>query len=148
MGSSTLAEADMYLKSILSMALAAAVAGAPAQAGERVHAPVLRGAQCLDPDRALRWINEDRTHVLVDSGRYKYRISVAPACTALQYSQLLRLRGDPVSGRVCGGLGDAVVTRDYSCRIEAVELLSKEQYQQAVGDRHDYRKLGRSKRRS
>jgi hypothetical protein len=121
---------------------------ASALAGDLARAPALRGAQCLDPERARTWINEDDRHLLVDSGRYKYRIEVAPACTALGYSQLIGFRGDPVLGRVCGGLGDAVLTRDYPCRIERMELLSKEQYRQAVKDRHSYRKFSRGKRPS
>lgn len=121
---------------------------APVFAGELVRAPALRGAQCLDPERARTWVNEDERHLLVDSGRYKYRIEVAPACTALGYSQLIGFRGDPVLGRVCGGLGDAVLTRDYPCRIERMELLSKEQYRQAVKDRRSYRKFSRGTRKS
>ena len=51
-------------------------------------------------------------------------------------------------GRVCGGLGDAVITRDYHCRIERMDLLNKQQYQQAVDDREAARKAREAALRS
>jgi hypothetical protein len=127
------------------LALAPALAApSPASSTDPAQRTYLRGSQCLDPDFARGWIDDGDGRILVDAGRYKYRIEVAPACTALNYTQILRLRGDPVSGRVCGGLGDAVLTRDYPCRIESMELLSKEQYKQAVKARPGYHKRGLS----
>ena len=65
----------------------------------------------------------------MDAGRYKYRMKVAPACTALSYSNFVGFRGDPITGRVCGGFRDAVLTRDYPCKIEGMQRLSKEEYE-------------------
>ena len=135
--------AVLFLCLCLSLGMAAA-----AEAGNGVRPPLLRGMQCLDPDQARGWINEDDRHILVDAGRHKYRIEVASACTALGYSQIISFRGDPVLGRVCGGLSDAVITRDYPCRIEQVDLLSKEAYKQALTDREALRKARKAARKS
>lgn len=85
-------------------------------------------AECLDPERARGWTQLDNGDLMVDAGRYKYRVQVAPACTALSYSNFLGFRGDPINGRVCGNIRDAVLTRDYPCKIENVQRLSKEEY--------------------
>ena len=100
----------------------------------------LRGADCLDPTLARSWIDLDDRTLLVDAGRRKYRLEITPACTALSYSPWLGFKGDPVSGRVCGIIGDSIVTRDYSCRIERMELLDKAQYKQALESRKSSRK--------
>lgn len=111
-------------------ALAAAPKPAPAAAPN-----FLRGSDCLDPDMARSWIEIDNRTLLVDAGRRKYRIEISPACSALGYSPWLGFKGDPVNGRVCGTLGDAVVTRDYTCRIQRMELLDKAQYKLALEQR-------------
>lgn len=85
-------------------------------------------AQCLDPQMARGWTQMDNGDLLVDAGRNKYRMQVAPACTALSYSNFVGFRGDPVSGRVCGNFRDAVITREYPCKIEGMQRLSKEEY--------------------
>lgn len=112
------------------------------------EAPFLRGSQCLDPDFARTWVELDDRTILVDAGRHHYRIEVAPACTSLGFTNLLVFRGDPISGRVCGHLGDAILTRDYPCKIERMQLISKAQYKQAIGDRALERKQRKIERRS
>jgi hypothetical protein len=92
----------------------------------------LRGAECLDPGMARSWIDLDSRNLLVDAGRYKYRVEVSPACSALDWSHMLVFRGDPISGRVCGTLGDAILTRDYPCTIQDMHLLDAEQYKALV----------------
>ena len=135
----------MILAFALALALpAAAVADVPG--GSAAPSPRLQGAQCLDPEQARGWTLVDSDHLLVDAGRYKYRIEVASACTALGYSQVIAFRGDPIGGRVCGSVHDAVVTRDYPCRIDRLELLSKEQYQQALKDYDAARKARKAAR--
>ena len=119
----------------------AVLALSPTQAANTAdvaHSHTLQGMQCLDPAQARYWIDEDSHHVLVDGGRYQYRVELASACTALQHGQFVGFRPEPVVGRVCGGLGAAVLTRDYPCQILGIELLSKEQYQQAVKLRKGY----------
>ena len=128
--------------SVLALGLAmSASAGSP-------DSPILRGSQCLDPDFARSWVELDDRTVLVDAGRNKYRIEVGGACTSLSFTPLLVFRGDPVSGRVCGGLGDAILTRDYPCRIERMQLISKAEYKQAIDDRAAERKRRKAERKS
>ena len=95
----------------------------------------LRGADCLDPSTARTWTDLGRDTILVDAGRKKYRIHISPACAALNFSPELGFRGDPINGRVCGTIGDSVVTRDYTCRIDGMELLDKDQYKLALEQR-------------
>lgn len=108
----------------------------------------LRGVQCLDPAMARSWIDIDDDTLLVDAGRYKYRIQVSGACSALDWSPVLLFRGDPVTGRVCGNLGDAILTRDYPCTIVDMQVLDKEQYKALVREYEDTRKSRRAARRS
>ena len=110
--------------------------------------PRLQGAQCLDPGLARSWIDVDRDRLLVDTGRYRYLVTLKPACTAMASTQVLRFRGDPVSGRVCGNIGDAVVTRDYPCQIGRMELISKDQYRQLLDERSAIRKARRDARKA
>lgn len=124
----------------------ASAATTTAVASEGRH--VLRGAQCLDPGMARSWIDIDDDTLLVDAGRYKYRIQVSGACSALDWSPVLLFRGDPVTGRVCGSLGDAILTRDYPCTIVDMQLLDKDQYKALVRDYEDARKARRAARRS
>lgn len=130
----------MDSKALAAPLLLAAVAGCastssppPAQAvADAAPRQSLRGAECLDPAMARSWIDLDSNTLLVDAGRYKYRVEVSAACTALDWSHMLVFRGDPVTGRVCGTLGDAILTRDYPCTIRSLELLDKEQYKALV----------------
>ena len=100
----------------------------------------LRGGQCLDPAMARSWIELDRDTLLVDAGRYKYRIGIAGACSAVGWSNMLLFRGDPITGRVCGNIGDAILTRDYPCSIQDMQLLDKEQYKALLEERDARRK--------
>ena len=100
----------------------------------------LRGSDCLDPNMARSWIELDNRTILVDAGRHKYRMEISGACSALGFSPYLGFKGDPISGRVCGILSDSIVTRDYTCRIERMELLDKEQYKQALESRKSSRR--------
>jgi hypothetical protein len=100
----------------------------------------LRGAQCLDPAMARSWIDLGRDTLLVDAGRYKYRIGISGACSAVTWSPVLLFRGDAVSGRVCGNIGDAILTRDYPCTITDMQLLDKQQYKALLEERDAGRK--------
>lgn len=120
---------------ILAPAFAAVVALLAASGSAASPGPVasasgnfLRGAQCLDPTFARGWVYLDDRNILVDAGRYRYRIELSASCREIASTPVITFRGDPISGRVCGGPFDAVVTRAYPCGIQRMELLSKEQY--------------------
>jgi hypothetical protein len=109
----------------LATSLALCLAALPALA----DAPrMLRGADCLDPGMARNWTELDNRTILVDAGRRKYRIGITPGCAAIGFSPSLGFKGDPVSGRVCGGVSDLIITREYSCRIERMELIDAAQF--------------------
>jgi Family of unknown function (DUF6491) len=103
---------------------------APPQAAS-VQTP-LRGADCLDPARSRNFLVTSKNEVLVDSGKRKYRLWIGQSCPALTSSPVIGFRGDQVSGHLCGGLNDAVVTTDYPCKVDRVELLTSEQYKAAT----------------
>jgi hypothetical protein len=89
---------------------------------------------------ARSWIELDNRTILVDAGRRKYRMEISPACSALGFSPFLGFKGDPVSGRVCGIIGDSIVTRDYTCRIDRMELIDKAQFKQLQESRKGSRR--------
>lgn len=134
----------VFAASCLALALASVVSASEPAANK----PVLRGNQCLDPAYTRSWLDLDDDTLIVDTGRYRYRIEVSRSCTALSYTQALTFRGDPITGRVCGGVGDAVITRDYPCNVLSIELLDKQEYKALVDQYTLDRKQRRTARKS
>jgi len=108
-------------------AAAAAAAAAPGQLSAP-GSPYLRGAQCLNPEFARGWVVLDDRHILVDAGRKRYQIEFRGYCWDIAQTPVIGFRGDPISGRVCGGPFDSVLTRDVSCSIQRMDLISREEY--------------------
>ena len=134
---------------ILMLAAACAATAAAAPRDERPRPPPLRGGQCLDPDFARSYTTLDDHLLLVDTGRHRYRIEVSRSCWDLRYTSWIAFRGDPISNRVCGYAFDAVVPRSgVPCRIERMELLSREEYKQAVQQYEAERRARREERRA
>ena len=134
---------------VLAAALCApACAAAPAAPpGSPAATPYLRGSQCLEPAFARGFVGLDDRRLLVDGGRNRYRIEVSQACWNLDFASAIGFRGDPVTGRVCGGVSDAILVRgEPPCRIERMEVLSKEQYQAALRERDEWRRARRAER--
>jgi hypothetical protein len=132
---------------LLVAACAATAAASPRE--ERPRPPPLRGGQCLDPDFVRSFTTLDDRNLLVDTGRYRYRIEVSASCWHLHSSAWIDFRGDPVSNRVCGSVFDAVVPRSgVPCRIERMQLLSREEYQQALQQYDAERRARREERRA
>ncbi len=119
----------------LLMAPWPAHADPPSQVPER-YAP-LRGADCLDPSMARSWQDAGPGVLLVDAGHRKYRITLDAGCQGAGDGGTLVFRGDAVSGRVCGNLGDQVQARGRACRIERIELVDAEAYRAATGGADD-----------
>jgi hypothetical protein len=95
----------------------------------------LTGADCLNPSAARAWHVASGNQLLVDAGRRKYRITLWEACTELGQSGTISFRGDAVSGRVCGNVGERVQLRRSSCRIDRVELIDAETFAAAATGR-------------
>ena len=97
-----------------------------------------RATQCLDPDLARGWTDLDNSTLLVDAGARKYRVHLAEPCFGLGTSPELRLIGDSIGNRVCGHLGEFVVSGGQRCRIDRIERLDDEAYARALaGDEAD-----------
>lgn len=107
---------------------------------------ILRGSQCLDPEMARGWLDLNEHQLLVDTGRFKYLVELAGRCPALQWTHTLVFRGDPVRGRICGGVGDVVHTRDYPCRVQGLSLLDDAQYDALRDARSRARQAARARR--
>ena len=120
------------LAALLPAALAACATTAPGSPPPR--AAWLRGADCLDPASARTWHDVSTTELLVDAGRRKYRITLAASCTRIGAGPLLVFDGDPVSGRVCGVPGDAVLVDGQRCLIERLELVDAGTWDDAAND--------------
>lgn len=123
---------------LLSLASLAVVASdAPPKPSDPAPARrvVLKGADCLDPSAARGWQYVDSHQLLVDAGRRKYRILLSGFCTDLGHADSVAFRGDAVSGRVCGHVGERVVLKRMDCRIDRVELIDADTYDQAANRR-------------
>lgn len=110
--------------SLSTLLLAATMATATPPAGP------LKGADCLDPSRARGWLAVDDSTLLVDAGRHKYRITLRHACTGLGLTADVGFRGDPISGRLCGHVGERVLARRDVCAVDRVELIDEATWKQ------------------
>jgi len=143
----------MNIRRRLALALALAVACA-ANAGAspvdpRPRPPLLRGGDCLDPDFARGFTNLADHTLLVDTGRHAYRLEVSRSCWDIRFTPFVTFRGDPVSNRVCGTAFDAIIPRNgIPCRIQRLELLTREQYKQALADYSAERRARRAERKA
>ena len=68
-----------------------------------------------------------------------FHSGVGGGCLYLHWTPMLLMRGEPISGRVCGGLGDAVISRDYTCRIQDMQMIDAAQYKALIQRRDDER---------
>jgi hypothetical protein len=134
---------------LLMLASACAATAAASPVDDRPKPPILRGGECLDPDFARGWTAIDDHRLLVDTGRHRYRLEVSRSCWNLRWTSFIGFRGDPMSNRVCGTPFDAVLTSDrIPCRIERLELLSREEYKQALLDYQAERRARRAERKA
>lgn len=92
----------------------------------------LRSSDCLDPAQARGWAEGGDDELLVDSGRRLHRLSTH-SCRGDSSMVELRFRGDPITGRVCGNIGDRVTGPDGHCRIGRIELIDRDTYTMALG---------------
>lgn len=105
--------------------LAAPAPGAPATA-----ATTRSGPPCLDPAFVRSWKSVDDRTLLVDAGSRHYRISLLNDCPTLSIASELRLRGDNITGRLCGFVGETVQVRNEVCRVQRIDLIDAETYRQ------------------
>jgi hypothetical protein len=129
----------------LVLAALPALASAPGPAPEApIRVGVLRGSECLDPTLVRGFHSLDRNQVIVDAGRHFYRIEVASSCWNLRFASVIAFRGDIVSGRVCGTPHDEILVRgEPPCRIQAMSLMTKDEYKQLQLERAAERKARR-----
>jgi type II secretory pathway component PulK len=86
---------------------------------------------CLDSSRVRNWVVMNDETLLLDLGRKKYRLHLQQACFNLSSSPTLQFNGDPVSGRVCGSLLDAIQVQGEQCRISKIEEIDKQIFNDA-----------------
>lgn len=110
-----------------------------AQAEETAAAPAkpksLIGMRCLSPDQSSGWTYLDDSHLLIDGGARKYKVELFESCWGLKFDMQLAFKGDRFSGRVCGDPGDEIITRDQHCHIKHMEIISTDEYRQAIRDK-------------
>ena len=66
--------------SVSGLALATATTNTIIRASDPPPRTLLRGSECLDPQRARGWTQLDDGDLLVDAGRQKYRVTLISAC--------------------------------------------------------------------
>ena len=108
---------------------------APAPDATAAASTTRAGRTCLDPAFVRSWKSVDDRTLLVDSGSRHYRITLLTFCPTLGMASELRLRGDAVTGRLCGFVGETVQVRDEVCRVERIDPIDAETYRQQ-GKRH------------
>lgn len=118
-----------------SLLIAAALLGLPL--GASAQPPLRPMSECLDPDHARGWHLIDSDELLVDAGRRKFLLTLAPACPELGFTTAIGFRSGDGIGRICGSPNDRVVFArrtaiDIPCRIAQVTPLTKEQYKQRL----------------
>lgn len=121
------------MRHLLPLLALACVAACTAGGQPRPHdGAIAHPSECLDPDLARSWHHVDDSTVLVDAGSRKYRIELGEFCFALGTSPELRFVGDRISNRVCGHVGEYVISGNQRCRIQRVERLDEATYAQAL----------------
>lgn len=119
---------------LLSLALIAPLAFAEEPAAAPAKPQALTGFHCLEPGPATGWTYLDDSHILIDGGNRKYKLEFTEACWGIKFDDSLAFRGDSFNGRVCGVLGDEVITEHMHCRIKQLEIISTDQYRQMIRD--------------
>lgn len=119
-----------------SFLLSALVAPVLASPHSQQAPPQLRGADCMSPTAVRGFVEIDDRRILVDAGNKRYRIEVSGSCWNLDTTPEISFRGDPISNRVCGSTFDLVLVRNSNpCKIIRMELISKQQYKEALRER-------------
>lgn len=118
----------------------AATPPAPAPAATTIDAAPakkLEGNQCLNPSQVRSTVTLSDREVLVDGGRYRYRIVTEANCSDLEDTIDVRFRGGAMSTRICGGgdVREAVISKKDVCRIGRIEMIEKDAYD-AAADAH------------
>ena len=119
---------------LLSLALAAPLALAEEPAAATTKPQTLTGFHCLEPGPSTGWTYLDDSNILIDGGNRKYKLEFTEACWGIKFDNSLAFRGDSFNGRVCGDLGDEVITEHMHCRIKHLEIISTDQYRQIIQD--------------
>ncbi len=132
---------DTVMQKIRLLLLAAALVAPVAQAEGNSEAPArnqsMTGYRCLTPGPATGWTYLDDSHILIDGGRYKYSMEFSDPCWGIKFDNSLAFKGDTFNGRVCGDLGDQVITERMHCQIKHMEIISTAQYRQIIKDNKD-----------
>ncbi|WP_460453571.1 DUF6491 family protein [Arenimonas aestuarii] len=117
----------LSLLALIFLAACAGTGAGPPSAGVTAHP-----SECLDPARARSWNDVDDSTLLVDAGNRKYRVVLAEPCFLLGTSPELRFVGDSINNRVCGHIGEYVVSGHQRCRIQRVERLDDAAWLEAL----------------
>lgn len=103
--------------------------GSTAWAADRPAPP--SGAQCLDPNKPMKWHALGEQALVVNSlGRY-YLIDLEQKCDLLPWASTIGFVGTGVS-RICGRFGEAVRVKGAKCRIASLAPIDKARYDELV----------------
>jgi len=128
---------------------APAAATTPVATGglDATPAKKLEGNQCLSPAQVRSTVTLSDREVLVDGGRYRYRIITEANCSDLAETIDVRFRGGAMSTKVCGGgdVREAVISKKDVCRIGRIEIIEKDVFDAGADAHHAELKAERSK---
>jgi hypothetical protein len=120
------------LPTAAALALLAACSTQPAAERMARATPSPPNPECFDPAFARGYSVIDRDDIVVESGPRYYRLALEPTCIGTDFEVMLRFRGDPATGRVCGYFRDAILTDRGECRIDRVDRIDKAEYERLV----------------
>lgn len=116
---------------------APAAAAAPVDGIDATAAKKLEGNHCLSPSQVRSTVALSDREVLVDGGRFRYRIVTEANCSGLDDTIDVRFRGGAMSTKLCGGgdVREAVISKKDVCRVGRIEIIEKEVFDTAA-DKH------------
>ena len=85
-------------------------------------------ASCFDPRSARGFAPVGDDVLIVDTGTNHYRLQLDATCFGADFAPAMQFRGDSITGRICGHLGDKVVWTHHECGIQDVDWISKEEH--------------------
>ena len=93
------------------------------------HSPIRPISKCLDLSRSIEsYVIDDKT-IIAASGPNYFRINLSAPCSHLGVGNLQLRTGNDSQRRMCGEIGDKVITRDgLHCQVQSLDILTRDQF--------------------
>ena len=113
----------------LALGLGACASSSNSNAGASGTAARSSGhAGCFDPRSARGFSPVGDDVLLVDTGTNHYRVQLDATCFGADFAPAMQVKGDSLTGRICGHFGEKVVWTHHECGIQDVEWITPEEH--------------------